>query len=82
MKTDIWASRNHFLPFSETAVNCYQWKQFFILLEYIGIGETRFLFVFSIVLFRVFFFRKWKPLLKLGGSPFKYETLITVMIST
>ena len=81
MKTDFWTSGNHFLPFSWTAVNCYQWKQFFILLEHIGNVETRFLFVFSIVLFRVFFC-KWKPLLKLGGSPFKYEPLITVMIST
>ena len=36
MKTDFWASRNHFLPFSQTAVNSYQWKQFSISPEHIG----------------------------------------------
>ena len=30
MKIDFLASGNHFLPFSQTAVNCCQWKQFFI----------------------------------------------------
>ena len=29
MKTDFLACLNHFLPFSQTAVNCCQWKQFF-----------------------------------------------------
>ena len=35
MKTDFLASGNHFLPFSQTAVNCCQWKQFFLQLEHI-----------------------------------------------
>ena len=70
MKTDFWASGNHFLLVSQTVVNRYQWKQFFIELEHIGNVETRFLSVLSIVLFRVFFFCKWKLFLKLGGSPF------------
>ena len=29
MKTDFLASGNHFLPFSQTAANCCQWKFFF-----------------------------------------------------
>ena len=29
MKTDFLTSGNHFNPFSQTAVNCFQWKQFF-----------------------------------------------------
>ena len=29
--TDFWASESHFLPFSQTAVNCYQWKQFILI---------------------------------------------------
>ena len=69
MKTDWWASGTHFLPFSLIAGNCYQWKQIFIKLEHIGNVETKFLSVLSIVLFQLFFC-KWKPLLKLGRSPF------------
>ena len=33
METDFLASGNSFLPFSQTAVNCCQWKQFFLQLE-------------------------------------------------
>ena len=55
MKTDFWASGNNFLPFSQAAVNCYQWKQFFVQLKHIGNVETRFLSVLHIVLFQVFF---------------------------
>ena len=36
MKTDDFlTSEYHFLPFSQTAVKCYQWKQFFLQLEHI-----------------------------------------------
>ena len=34
MKNHFLASWNQFLPFSRTAVNCCQWKQFFLQLEY------------------------------------------------
>ena len=56
MKTDFCASGNHFLSFrQQTAVNCYQWKQFFIELEHIGNVETRFLSVFCLFFYSEFF---------------------------
>ena len=35
MKTDYPASGNYVLPFSQAAVNCCQWKQFFLQLKHI-----------------------------------------------
>ena len=35
MKTDFLASEDHFFPFSQTAVNYCQWKQFFLQLKHI-----------------------------------------------
>ena len=48
MKTDFLASGNRFLLFSQTAVNCCQWKQFLLQLEhifgqsFIAAGENEF----------------------------------------
>ena len=33
--TDFLAGGSHFLPFYQTAVNCYQWKQFMLQVEHI-----------------------------------------------
>ena len=54
MKTDFLASGNHVLPFSQTAVNCCQWKQFFLQLEH---SENEFFLSTgnSIFLFQAFF---------------------------
>ena len=35
METDFLASGNRFLPFSQTVVNCCQWKLFFLQLDHI-----------------------------------------------
>ena len=75
-----WFSGNHFLPPSQTAVNCYQWKQFFLNLEHIFwliVHSCNFLSAGnSIVLFRAFFCQ-WKLLLEIGASQFLKKSHIS-----
>ena len=55
MKTDFWVGGSHFLLFSQTAVNCYQQKQFFVYLEHTGTMEMRFLPFFCQSFYSEFF---------------------------
>ena len=69
MKTDFGASGNHFFLFlrqqsTATSRSSFSFNQ--------NILETwkRGFYLFCLLFYSEFFFRKWKLLLKLGGSPF------------
>ena len=79
METDFLASGNYYLPFSQAAVNCYQWKQ--SILYYFDQRKR----VFCLALFRDFFCQ-WKLFLKSGKSQFLkiyscQQTSISLLLS-
>ena len=74
METDFLASGNSFLPFSQTAVNCCQWKQFFLQLEHFFVICLQFICLLE----TVFLYSKFLLLIEnitkiLGKSDFKDE---------
>ena len=79
METDFLASGNYYLPFSQAAVNCYQWKQ--SILYYFDQRKR----IFCLALFRDFFCQ-WKLFLKSGKSQFLkiyscQQTSISLLLS-
>ena len=75
LKNNFLASRNYFLLFSQTAVNCYQWKQFFLQLEHIFLrwlfilaGRNEFFCLLKTVLFYSEFFSASGHFIKLPAS--------------
>ena len=77
--TDFLAIGTNFLSFSQTTVNCYQWKQFIIQLEHIfqpilHVVETSFFCLLETLLFYSEFFLLVETIIEtFGKSIFKGE---------
>ena len=74
--TYFWATGRHSLPFSQTAVNCYQWKQFILIFSIFFSQRfiaaiTNDFFVYLKDCFIMKFFLLVKTIFELGKSTFK-----------
>ena len=80
MKTDLLASGNQFLPYSQTTVNCCQWKQFFLQLSsffsqsFIPVSENKLFVYWKQYFFIQSFFLLMENITEIWGkSDFKDE---------
>ena len=75
MKTDLLASGNQIFPFSQTAINCCQWKQFFLQLKhrfwpilFFRLVKTSFLSIGNSIFFIPSFFLPMENVTEIWGK--------------